>query len=577
MSNKCFIYQNKLYEFNFEHACHFSHYFSRKQKEFETLKIINLVDETDFSPKILSTSINAFINYFSDKKIIIDLTNIIDLQFLSQKYEVQELTQQTNEYIENNHKDIISTFFSRKDLFNEKDSYEYENIISDYLPEFVCTEEEGLLSLPISQIHRILFKYSEKRNNNKKVEEDEKVGSFLTKVINKHGFEISNLFTKLGFINENEACKNSFFMAFLNHVDNDSMNTKMMKFLYESIIEMKEKIKEQSKEIEELKKQTKNNKFIIRGGISSVTIPPGITTIKEEVFSNYPQISKITIPDSVVNIESHAFNGCQNLTKISIPKSVKKIKSNTFVGCENLREIEIPQTVNEIEENAIQNCDKLKIVKIDPYSTRFPNNLLDDCSSLKFLSIIDEHNIFLTSKMTENLVIGDDIRTIQKKLSDLKKLFGSYNYLHCEITYPSQMFDDIYQKIMELKKDYGGLNICIFYTGMSSTDMKFKFNNEIKYIIFDTCIQQINGQNNDGPFERCSSISKVIIPFSVKSIGMNAFAGCTSLKLVKIESDETEISPNSFPQTTQIVKGAIPNIKTKMNWPFFMGFGLPRK
>lgn len=337
MSSKCFIYQNKLYEFNFEHACHYSQYFSRKHKEFETIKIINLVDETDFSPKLLSSSINAFINYFNDKKITIDLTNIIDLHFLSQKYEVQELSQQTNEFIENNHKDIISTFFSGNDIFNEKDSYEYENIISDYLPEFVCSEEEGLLSLPISQIHRILFKYSEKRNNNKKVKEDEKVCSFLTKVINKHGFEISNLFTKLGFINENEACLNSFFFAFLNHVDNDSMNTKMMKFLYESIVEMKEKIKEQSKEIEELKKQTKSNKFIINGGITSVTIPPGITTIKERIFDNNPQIREITIPDYVVNIESHAFDGCKSLTKISIPKSIKKIKSNTFVGCENFK------------------------------------------------------------------------------------------------------------------------------------------------------------------------------------------------------------------------------------------------
>ena len=124
---------------------------------------------------------------------------------------------------------------------------------------------------------------------------------------------------------------------------------------------------------------------------------------------------------------------------------------------------------------------------------------------------------------------------------------------------------------MELKKNYGGLYICIFYTGMSSTDMKFQFNNEIKYIIFDTCIQHINGQDNRGPFERCSSVSKVLIPFSVKSIGMNAFAGCTFLRLAKIESDETEISPNSFPRKTQIIKGAVPNISTNMNRHFLTG------
>ena len=66
------------------------------------------------------------------------------------------------------------------------------------------------------------------------------------------------------------------------------------------------------------------------------TIPSGITTIANQAFLSCTGLTSVTIPSSVRTIGVSAFNGCTGLTSITIPDGVTSIGDYAFKGCSNL-------------------------------------------------------------------------------------------------------------------------------------------------------------------------------------------------------------------------------------------------
>ena len=61
-------------------------------------------------------------------------------------------------------------------------------------------------------------------------------------------------------------------------------------------------------------------------------------------------------------IAESAFDECIYLKSVTIPEGVTKIKDWTFSKCSNLSSIYIPKSVNYIESSAFYECDNLKDV-----------------------------------------------------------------------------------------------------------------------------------------------------------------------------------------------------------------------
>ena len=76
-------------------------------------------------------------------------------------------------------------------------------------------------------------------------------------------------------------------------------------------------------------------KFVLSGcsGLTSVTIPNGVTSIGEEAFTNCSGLTSITIPNSVTSIDRYAFKYCSGLASVTIPESVTSIGDATFWSC----------------------------------------------------------------------------------------------------------------------------------------------------------------------------------------------------------------------------------------------------
>ena len=72
-------------------------------------------------------------------------------------------------------------------------------------------------------------------------------------------------------------------------------------------------------------------------GITGVTIPSSVLTIKEDAFSRCTSLGSVTFEgNGLRTIENWAFNRCTSLTSITIPDSVVSIYVNAFSNCNNL-------------------------------------------------------------------------------------------------------------------------------------------------------------------------------------------------------------------------------------------------
>jgi hypothetical protein len=87
-------------------------------------------------------------------------------------------------------------------------------------------------------------------------------------------------------------------------------------------------------------------------GLTSVTIPYGITSIGYITFSDCASLTNVTIPESVINITSWAFSYCGSLTSVTIPNGVNTIEYGVFYDCPNLTSVIFGNGVTSILQDA---------------------------------------------------------------------------------------------------------------------------------------------------------------------------------------------------------------------------------
>ena len=70
-------------------------------------------------------------------------------------------------------------------------------------------------------------------------------------------------------------------------------------------------------------------------GLTSLTIPSGVTSIGDWAFSGCSGLTSLTIPSGVTSIGDEAFRGCSGLTSIyACLEKIPTLGSNVFTGCD---------------------------------------------------------------------------------------------------------------------------------------------------------------------------------------------------------------------------------------------------
>lgn len=77
-------------------------------------------------------------------------------------------------------------------------------------------------------------------------------------------------------------------------------------------------------------------------GLTSITLPYGVSSIGDRAFSNCCSLVSIEIPGSVASIGSFVFSDCSSLKSINIPDGVTSNIYGTFNNCTSLTSVTIP-------------------------------------------------------------------------------------------------------------------------------------------------------------------------------------------------------------------------------------------
>lgn len=330
-----------------------------------------------------------------------------------------------------------------------------------------------------------------------------------------------------------------------------------------------------------------------------------VTMIVDTAFAGNTTVERIDLPDTIVALSSHCFEGCTALTYMDIPDGVTHLSGYEFANCSNLVSVDLPSNLNVLGGYAFSRCTKLSSIELPSTLTCIQNNAFEYCDSLleatlpegiKIISInafykcptrvyCDKDSVTAISMATAavedigcfidpewpdiGIYYWVDLKTGTKHLT-MQKYYGSdshvsipegierlgYQAFRGNKTLTSVSFPSTLTKI--LPSAFSGCESIREITIPSHIK-------EIGYGVFYECSSlkdvtiEYGVETINGTFERCPSLTSIIIPDSVTTLGSDTFFRCRNLKYVKLPESIKIISSGLFEECSRLEYVNIPD------------------
>ena len=263
----------------------------------------------------------------------------------------------------------------------------------------------------------------------------------------------------------------------------------------------------------------------------------------DEIWYTNGSTTEPTAPDDPAafgdaTIQSNTYNAEKECWVIKFNKDLTEIGEDAFKNCRALTSVALPNSVTKIKSSAFHYCDKITSLNIGNSVETIGSYAFYGCSSLTSIALPDS----LTS-------IGAWAYCFCRSLTSVTipsgvTFLGNGAFVQC-------------RGIKEFKGKYaadGGRclidgNTFIAYASASGTE--YSIPNGIKTV----------GHN---AFCGCTTLTNVIIPSSVTIIGESAFDGCVNLVDVSIPNGVTEIGYCAFGCCGKINEITIPDSVTSI-------------
>ncbi len=307
------------------------------------------------------------------------------------------------------------------------------------------------------------------------------------------------------------------------------------------------------------------------------TVPSSVKTLEDGSFENLKHLKNLTIGSSVTSLEGYVFNDCETLNTITMGKSLDPDDIEAFAVLESLKAVniskndpkyasvdgavfnkaltkllfipegienyEVKASVSAIGDNAYFGYGTISILnpdcEISDYAfdsgvtvLGYAGSTAEAYADENGLTFLNLKNPVITGKCGSNLTWSLNAKTGVLTISG-----------NGAMTFPTVKNDDGDDYYQIPWWDYCNLIKSVTFNGKIKTlaDSAF-YECSLSEIVIPDSVTSIG----DSAFEDCEKLTKVTIPDTVTSIGDFAFSGCKNLKNLTIPTSVSKIPHGMF-------------------------------
>ena len=316
-----------------------------------------------------------------------------------------------------------------------------------------------------------------------------------------------------------------------------------------------------------------SNSAVDQSTSGTVTIPSqvngySVVAVAAYAFKECASIQTISIPTGITEIGGYAFRNCTALTTVNIPEGVSRLEDFTFKGCSSLDNVALPSSISYIGKNVFESCSSMSSISIPANAvigvSGEINETFSGCTGLRNIvlgnGVMIYNKVFGYLQSLESITVGNSVGASSEAFSgrtysNAKLYVPAGRVDHYSTTTPwNTTFSSIISIITFADANIKAVCVANWDTdgdgelsfdeaaAVTSLNNEFGGISDPGYTSFDE-LQYFTGLTSIGAeeFLNCSSLTSVVLPPNITSIGAGAFYSCP-LTAITIPAKVTEIA-----------------------------------
>ena len=291
----------------------------------------------------------------------------------------------------------------------------------------------------------------------------------------------------------------------------------------------------------------------------STLVITGRGDMSDWTFGDYASrvyIKHIVFPEGMTSVYGRAFSGCPALESVTLPDSVVSIGKMAFQSCIGIKEVHCGKGLKSIGDSAFIHCTSLEKLELNDGLEYIGYSAFMQDTSLQGTIVFPE-----SLKYLGNAAFG----VYSSKARDLTAIWNARSCKHIRDNQgwgaPLYCFSKIVfgEQVVSIPDQLCYATYCDTIILPESVDsiglQAFASNNKLKYVKMPSSLSHI-GQ---GVFYHCEQLSSIRIPEGVSVLPINAFIYCQKLADVVLPSTLDTIQSSAFSQCLALPHITLPS------------------